>query len=441
MPITSELGEELQRRLPKDFDSSGLVGGNFEDWLTLRLTDLPFLKGFENKRRRAEAERVIAELAIILDERSAAAGTAGSPTWLLQLIQIWHAERAVVLTFNYDTLLEQGINSARPIAALGSGATDVYADQVVYPAPAAPPAQYAIDTSAHTSDSVQVLKLHGSLNWYWASGDVTGSSLVRVREKRVLGQDRPLTFDRDYGGATTLDRYVIPPVTTKDGYYQASLTTAIWRSAREAISNASAVTFMGYSMPANDRVAVELVREANAPFTVVDRSPGERDLPESLVGRLSRMGNVSGVFGGSRAIEEFVRAKLGETSRSLSHSSALGGDASPDNANVVLATPGQYQVLYHCLYEEEGTIKPYQIDPQLARASSSPLIEIAHGQVPAQYQKVSLGDFFDRGKLVRHLLAHGSLELELDGKMLVAVGAEAMRVGSWSLVRLTAAPL
>jgi hypothetical protein len=440
MPITSELGEELQRRLPNDFDWSELANGNFEDWLTLRLTDLPFLKGFENKRRRAEAERVIAELAIILDERSAVAGSAGSPKWLLQLIQIWHAERAVVLTFNYDTLLEQGINAARPIAALGPGATDVYADQVVYPAPAAPPAQYAIDTSAHTSNSLQVLKLHGSLNWYWASGDVTGSSLVRVREKRVLGRGRPLTVDRDFGGATTLDRYVIPPVTTKDGYYQASLTTAIWRSAREAISNASAVTFMGYSMPANDRVAVELVREADAPFTVVDISPGEPGLPESLVGRLSQMGNVSGVFQGSTAVEEFVRVKLKETSRSLRYSSALGDDA-PASANVVLATPGRHQVLYHCLYEEDGTIKPYQIDPQLARRSSSPLIEIAHGQVPARYQKVSLGDFFNRGKLVEHLLTHGSLEVEVDGEMMVAVGAEAMRVERWSLVRLTAAPL
>ncbi|MFD4422147.1 hypothetical protein ACFWN7_11670 [Agromyces sp. NPDC058484] len=115
-------------------------------------------------------QRVIAEIATFLDERSKRASTIESPVWLRQLVSLWDAERAAVLTFNYDTLLERAVNGSTPVTGAGSDSLQlVLGDRVVFPAPPATQPQFAGDAGApHTADSFQVLKLHGSLAWYWA---------------------------------------------------------------------------------------------------------------------------------------------------------------------------------------------------------------------------------------------------------------------------------
>lgn len=439
MPITNQLGREIKERLPPGFEISGIEASNFEDWLTLRLSELPFLEGYENKMRRAEAERVIAEIAEILDAHTARASAAQCPVWLQQLILLWHSERAMILTFNYDTLLEQAINLVRPVVSGASLATTVYADQVVFPAPPGPPAEFAIDTATHNSQSLQVLKLHGSLNWYWAAGDTTGSTLVRLREKRVLG-GVPLTIDNDFAGARTLDRYLIPPVTSKDAYYNSYLSHSLWRSARDAIRDAPRVTMIGYSMPANDRVAVELIRQASSPFAVVDLAPGTPDDPSTLAGRIAVLGPVASIHGGEAAVVEYVSDKLTATASTLS-SAGVMASRERDSDNVVLAMPKRHGVSFYCLYEDgDGAIRTYEIDPSLAKGSSSPLNEIAHNQVPHSQQSVSLGDFFNRRRLRSHLEMKGRLVIDTVDGQLIAVGAAEMTVERWKLIRLLATP-
>jgi hypothetical protein len=184
MPITNELGAALAQRLSGEIDFDLQPGETFEAWLTLQVTPLPFLHGFENSRRTANAARVIDEIAHVLDERVDKASEEPAPLWLRQLIAIWHVERAVVLTFNYDTLIERAVNVAAPTTTSPEGNVSfLIGDHVVYPAPPAPPAQYWSDSGAgHTNDSFKLVKMHGSLTWYWASGDPTGSTLIRVRE-------------------------------------------------------------------------------------------------------------------------------------------------------------------------------------------------------------------------------------------------------------------
>ncbi|MDJ0379210.1 SIR2 family protein [Cryobacterium sp. PH31-L1] len=440
MPITDQLGRQIKERLPTGFDMSGIEAGGFEDWLTLRLSELPFLEGHVNKMRRAEAERVIAEIAGILDDHVAEASATSCPLWLQQLILLWHSERAIVITFNYDTLLEQAINLVRPVINGSPLATTVYADQIVFPAPPGPPAEYMIDTASHNSQSFQILKLHGSLNWYWAVGDPTGSTLVRMREKRVLGSV-PLTIDYDFAGAKTLDRYLIPPVTAKDGYYNSYLSHALWRSASDSIRIAPRITLMGYSMPANDRVTVELINQSNATFEIVDLDPGSPEDPRTLAGRIARLGPVDSTTGGATAISDFVSKKLKSTASALS-SATVVADSGREGDNVVLAVPSRRGVSFYCLYEDQDeAIQTYQIDPSLARGSSSPLNEIAYNQMPRAKQSVDLGDFFNRRKLRARLESSGPLVINASDGQLVAVSAVEMTVERWKMIRLCAAPL
>jgi hypothetical protein len=440
MPITDQLGREIMERLPTGFEMSGIETGGFEDWLTLRLSELPFLEGHVNKMRRAEAERVIAEIAGILDDHVAEASTAQCPLWLQQLILLWHSERAIIITFNYDTLLEQAINLVRPVINGSSLATTVYADQVVFPAPPGPPAEYMIDTASHNAQSFQILKLHGSLNWYWAAGDPTGSTLVRLREKRVLGS-APLTIDYDFAGAKTLDRYVIPPVTAKDAYYSSYLSHSLWRSASDAIRLAPRITMMGYSMPANDRVAVELISQASATFEIVDLDPGNPGDPMTLAGRIARLGPVDSTTGGAAAIADYVSKKLNAAASTLS-SAAVVASIERESDNVVLAIPARHGVSFYCLYEDlNKAIQTYQIDPSLAKGSSSPLNEIAHNQVPHARQSTDLGDFFNRRKLRSRLESSGPFVINTSDGQLVAMSAVEMTMERWKMIRLIAAPL
>lgn len=114
MPITNELGEALRDRLSQEVDFDFHPDQTFEDWFTLQITPLPFLEGLQNSRRSADAARVIAEIAQVLDEKVEKASSSVSKLWLQQLVALWHAERAVVLTFNSDTLLERAVNDKPP---------------------------------------------------------------------------------------------------------------------------------------------------------------------------------------------------------------------------------------------------------------------------------------------------------------------------------------
>jgi hypothetical protein len=320
MPVTDELGDELQERLAGIVELDLREGQSFEDWLTLQITSLPFLERHANAQRAANAERVIAEIALILDARVATASQQDCPIWLRQLTAMWDAEKAVVLTFNYDTLLERAVNS-HPLAT-GSDHKSfqrALGDHLVYPAPAAPPAQLNGDSgSPHNSDSFQVLKLHGSLAWHWASGDISGSTLVRVREKHVFGSSEPFAREHDYSGAKNLDRYLIPPVLSKDGYYGSYLANSLWRRARQLIANADSLTLIGYSLPAGDRVTSELIAgvHAGAEIRVVDRNPEEGH--DNLIGRLGRLGlSASADVSGPRCVADYVERRIAAAAEAL----------------------------------------------------------------------------------------------------------------------------
>lgn len=70
MPLTDELGDEVKRRLNGLIIDDGDPTSTFEDWLSLRVAELPFLQGWEVSRSRADAKRVVAEIASVLDDRS-----------------------------------------------------------------------------------------------------------------------------------------------------------------------------------------------------------------------------------------------------------------------------------------------------------------------------------------------------------------------------------
>ena len=449
MPVTNELGHALRDRLSPDVNFDLHPGQTFEDWLTLQITPLPFLEGFENSKRAAEAARVIAEIARVLDEKVTEASANDSPLWLRQLVALWHAERAVILTFNYDTLLERAVNGSPPTTTSSEGYVRyILGDHVVFPAPPAPQAQFIGDSGAgHTDESFEVLKLHGSLGWYWAAGDPSGSTLIRVRDKHVFGSSVPLASEADFSGATNLDRYLIPPITSKDGYYGSYLANTLWRKARSLVASASAMTLIGYSLPPEDRVASQLIAQApgDIPVSVVDRDSGSITPPTLVLGNLARLGiTAATAASGPECVPEFVASKLEAAIEELPGAPEL--DAVHPSADVVVAISKGWSGsgsggLYALAWNAEGQcFEAHRVDSNFMRGSSAPYREIVLSSMPPGHRK--LEDFVTVERLLQHIAGGKPFTFKHphSGGLAVGIGAERLQVERSELLELKWAP-
>ncbi|HEY1307707.1 MAG TPA: SIR2 family protein [Vicinamibacterales bacterium] len=123
------------------------------------------------------------------------------------------ADDNVVLTFNYDLLLEDSLATLGIPFTYGLGS-----DAVVY------------DESARCrptggTDILTVLKLHGSLNWY-------------------QGERTPLTVCGSFNEVPDRTPYVVPPTWDKD---VAGITQRTWSAAVEALRQATRVIIIGFS--------------------------------------------------------------------------------------------------------------------------------------------------------------------------------------------------
>jgi len=77
----------------------------------------------------------------------------------------------------------------------------------------------------------RLLKLHGSLNWYWNPGDESGASVARRDLPGVYGTPLHYTDDdrrRQLPGRGPL---IVPPSATKSLYYRNPITREMWQQA------------------------------------------------------------------------------------------------------------------------------------------------------------------------------------------------------------------
>ncbi len=441
MPITNELGTALRHRLVDQVEIDLSSGQSFEQWLSLQLTAMPFLRQDENDRRRADAGRVVAEIATVLDGRVEEAASERAPLWLRQLVTLWHQEKAVVLTLNYDTLVERAVNASG--LAVGAGSSrlrTVLGDHVTFPAPLATEAQTLGDMgSQHTQESLQLVKLHGSLNWYWTSNDTVGTTMQRRRVKESFGGADDFGTESDFDAITALERYLIPPTTSKDDYYGSVLTTKLWRTAGAALAASRQVTLLGYSLPFEDKITAQLLVQASAAsFEVVDRSAPLGDASSEITSRLRALQlDARDVAGGALAIPDYVAARLAEASSKLSHwaeTNDLQGDVFAAigrgwNAHTYVLSRTQETEVFtaHRINETRHPEVPRTEDVRN---------EMARGMA-AQYE-------FLRGPLLRELVRDGGRVLIRhpdSNELLTATGASLSRLGRFPAVFLQWAPV
>lgn len=436
MPLTNELGEAVNMTLRRKSDHDS--GESFEEQLTVLSTPMPFLQGHENTARLAQAQAITAGIASEMDGRQARAVADPPPAWLLQLVAVWHSEQAVVITFNYDSLVEHAVGSLRPIVVEPGGqmAWPLNGNQVVYPAPVAAGARTIAETSPADNRSFQLLKLHGSLTWYWSAGD--SASMSR--------DPSDIAFERtqqawDVAGLGTLDRFLIPPVLSKDSYYNINIAHILWRTARAAVVDASQLAILGYSLPAGDRITAELLRGTrdDIPVHIVNRDVGSTDDVISPLGRSVALGlHATGVFGGGSAVEDYVQACVSRLTAGLTTMVEARGD----DEDAVLATiylPGADDpVKTFVIAQVEEDYVGWPITRYSAAYSDIPPLDFAFNALgrmtPARESLCTrrmLADFVADG---------GVFRVEVGGMAFVAVGAREADLGRWHVVDLILAP-
>lgn len=292
MPLTDELGNLclplLTPHLPPDGPKQ-FSGGFFETYLSALAADQPFLDSAENGENHALFERFSSAIGTILGTRQQEVLAAQPPPWLVGLAVVAHTLRAGVVTFNYDTLMECLVDS--PFGPLddahGEGRFDPFFwDELTGGVPAWPPGPARL--AGTRRETMRLLKLHGSLNWYWSPGDSTGATVA----KRGLPGSwlHPAVYEegdrqRELPGRVP---FLVPPTATKSPFYNSPQLREFWQQARQRLEAASHVFLLGYSLPATDTTTGTMLRSSigttSSTVVVADLNP------EPVIDRLKALG-------------------------------------------------------------------------------------------------------------------------------------------------------
>lgn len=207
-----------------------------------------------------------------------ASALASPPTWVPKLVDRIHRERAQVISFNWDLVLDELL--------FGKGLN---------------PSSYGM---AKGRSRVRLLKPHGSLNWY---EEATGRHLKLTRRFKLAGKspDRVFAFKPFRAPASSSRSYmplIVPPILNKE--FEGDLFKHLWQETVSVLSRASEVRFLGFSMAQTDFHARFILRcgfhnqehgeldskggrlpaTGRAMVTVVDRDPTVGPRIEGAVG-------------------------------------------------------------------------------------------------------------------------------------------------------------
>ncbi len=307
MPLLNELGRrvhELDGVLRDRVSSHEIL--NFENWMSQVATPEPYRNRAENHDALSLYSRAVIQIGRVLQGEVSVATEGALPDWLTRLVQMWHTSKATVATFNYDTLAE--------IAARRGNLFDP-SDRLVLPwqtvinfAPPGNDRTIGEDSRNITWSSFRLLKLHGSINWYWVPDDSSGATLERVPLfDGAVDDEKAFDSSRWLPGR---EPYIVPPVATKSVFYGGPLTTHLWQSAGRALRKTTELVIMGYSMPVTDLTTLGLLQESlrdkrALSIVVCDLNP------DDVVDRLEKLLPTDihldvATFKGENAIEQYV---------------------------------------------------------------------------------------------------------------------------------------
>jgi hypothetical protein len=268
LPLVDGLGETVRelvavqaRARPRSngiFDSapSTFSGGSFERWLSRIAEPQPDLSDESNLANQHAFRVVTAAIHEVLLNAERRALNGDVPNGLQRLVTCWHALRATVITFNYDTLLERAASQVVDPGA--ARRVNTYSLLNNLP-PEADPGTWDYERP----ETMRILKLHGSLDTFWVPGDVSGTTITRLGEtswnRRAGATNDDVDLERVVPGRVP---FIVPPASAKSALFANPITRQLWRTAAERLSQSNSIDIVGYSLPMTDLVANAMIAES-----------------------------------------------------------------------------------------------------------------------------------------------------------------------------------
>lgn len=243
MPLMKDLSAAVAEHLEEtNFPSSRSVetfSDDFEAWMTFLSTEQPWLSESQNMHNRAAFYEVTTAVSRVLDDAQNSVFDEPMPGWLMTLVHHWRETSATVITFNYDELVEAAVDTA-----LWGAESERLTN--VYPLPLTPASERApagLSFGSKQETAFHLLKLHGSINWYYAGFDAPTNDLIYLNQ-RGGGWQRRVNGTSGTRPNFLVDKvpFIVPPTAVKTEYYGNKILRAAWRLAAEAIQTPASYT-------------------------------------------------------------------------------------------------------------------------------------------------------------------------------------------------------
>ena len=269
MPTMVELGEEVRERLSDEVDLASAIpaslGDNIELWMTYLSQPQPWLREPDIDLHRSLGGRIRQSVAEVIEKHTVSAATVTAPEWLRRLILTWHRQQAVVVTLNYDTLIEKTARDLQVSDQSVLHPSDIYPPYFTNIASRSGAALWGGELPA----SFRLLKLHGSVNWYYSGREDFHGETIFFSDVLKFGPPDDIAAQgaatkrlRDM--AADKETLLIPPVAEKTTYFNNETVRALWKDAANALQDAARCYIIGYSLPISD-LGMRFFLAGNAP--------------------------------------------------------------------------------------------------------------------------------------------------------------------------------
>ncbi len=289
MPLMNQLGPVVLKRLRLREEELTPFRGDVEMWLSYLSDRQPWDTedvGLTNRGRFVRASGAVRDAVKEASPASWDELSSEGRDVLFRLAHHWAEQKAAVLTFNYDLIVEMAlqreVGNYRP--------RDVYALPILSRRDTA---GFMFAESPSDEQRPTLYKLHGSTNWLY-SGTSDPHAPIVLEEP---SNDRHLYDD--------LQPVIVPPTSSKSPFYGNTALRAQWRNAFQHLQDADRLVIMGYSMPTTDlqiRSLLGLALKDSARIVVVDHNTEVAKHVQNLFPNHS----INHRHAGPGAIERFV---------------------------------------------------------------------------------------------------------------------------------------
>lgn len=234
-----------------------------EALLTYLGSEQPWKNPAEIWEDKANFRKIQNELANFIESKEETAFNGKIPEWSEDLIRFLHNSKISVISFNYDTVLER-INYLTVEKYVERNEVEMVASWPstpnLYDMPLSPITLRESGTHGEKEKekTFQLIKLHGSINWFHSGKDVFPGEQIYYRHVNSKSPSYDM-INESVTTKETMDRLtkdkdplIIPPVMEKSSFYVNQTVRTLWSDARKALAGANEVYFVGYSLPETD---------------------------------------------------------------------------------------------------------------------------------------------------------------------------------------------